>query len=53
MGARESRAENPEGADGQTAPPDYYALLEVEENATSDEIRVRERPLMCVFIPTK
>ena len=41
MGARESRAQNPEDADRQAGPPDYYALLEVEETATADEIRVR------------
>lgn len=39
MGARESTARNPEEAFEQ-GPPDYYALLEVEENATADEIRV-------------
>lgn len=42
MGARESRARNPEDAEGQAGPPDYYALLEVEETATADELRVRE-----------
>lgn len=41
MGARESRTQNPEGTDGPAGPPDYYALLEVEESATADEIRVR------------
>ena len=40
MGARESRAQNEEAGD-QAGPPDYYALLEVEESATADEIRVR------------
>ena len=41
MGARESRAQNPEDVEGQAGPPDYYELLEVDENATQDEIRVR------------
>jgi DnaJ family protein A protein 5 len=39
MGARESRPA-PDGADGTDAPEDYYQLLEVEETATQDEIRV-------------
>lgn len=37
MGARESRAAQ-DGDDN--APPDYYQLLEVEETASQDEIRV-------------
>lgn len=36
MGAGESRAHG----GGEAGPPDYYALLEVEESATADEIRV-------------
>ncbi len=39
MGARESKAAH--GGAGETnAPEDYYQLLEVEETATQDEIRV-------------
>jgi DnaJ homolog subfamily A member 5 len=39
MGARESTARgSPENL--ESGPPDYYALLEVDENATADEIRV-------------
>ena len=38
MGARESTARDAQ--DEQTSQPDYYTLLEVDENATQDEIRV-------------
>jgi hypothetical protein len=42
MGARESRSQQETADDdgsGATAQ-DYYAILEVEEDASSDEIRV-------------
>lgn len=41
MGARESRPQGAGETNGEAAPPDYYTLLEVDENATQDEIRVR------------
>ncbi len=47
MGARESRTQG-EQADGAAGPPDYYALLEVDESATADEIKVRKRLLTCL-----
>ncbi|KAJ3557581.1 hypothetical protein NM688_g1398 [Phlebia brevispora] len=53
MGARESRTQNPEDPDAQTGPPDYYALLEVEETATQDEIRKSFRRLALVHHPDK
>ena len=39
MGARESTAQAPRDA-AEAGPPDYYALLEVDEDATADEIKV-------------
>ena len=47
MGARESRAQGEE-ADNAAGPPDYYALLEVDESATADEIKVRRHFLSFV-----
>lgn len=38
MGANESRSH--QEADDAAAPSDYYAILEVDENASADEIRV-------------
>ena len=44
MGARESRSQQEAGDDGgDTASQDYYAILEVDENASADEIRVSPR----------
>jgi hypothetical protein len=39
MGASESRSHQEEADDAITAQ-DYYAILEVDENASADEIRV-------------
>ena len=38
MGANESRSNQEEADDAATQ--DYYAILEVDENASADEIRV-------------
>ena len=43
MGARESRSQreaDEDGENGIAASQDYYAILEVDENASADEIRV-------------
>ncbi|KAI0667800.1 DnaJ domain-containing protein [Trametes maxima] len=53
MGAGESRARGETQADAGTGPPDYYALLEVEESATADEIKKSFRKLALVHHPDK
>lgn len=40
MGAQESRSQQEADNDGTTPQDDYYTILEVDENATADEIRV-------------
>jgi hypothetical protein len=40
MGANESRQQQQESAAGEGGAQDYYAILEVDENATQDEIKV-------------
>ena len=40
MGAQESRSQPEADDDGTTLQDDYYTILEVDENATADEIRV-------------
>ena len=40
MGAQESRSQQEADNDGSTPQDDYYTILEVDENATADEIRV-------------
>lgn len=45
MGAQESRSQQEADNDGITAQDDYYTILEVDENASADEIRVSFSPL--------
>lgn len=40
MGAQESRSQQEADNDGTVPQDDYYTILEVDENATADEIRV-------------
>lgn len=50
MGARESKAS---GESGQSEVVDYYKLLEVPEDATSDEIKRSFRRLALIHHPDK
>ncbi|KAI0048979.1 DnaJ-domain-containing protein [Auriscalpium vulgare] len=52
MGANESRA-RPEAASAQEGAEDYYALLEVEETATPEEIKKAFRKLALIHHPDK
>ena len=45
MGAQEYRSQQEADNDGITPQDDYYTILEVDENATADEIRVSISPL--------
>jgi hypothetical protein len=46
MGARESRSQQEADDDGTTPQDDdYYTILEVDENASADEIRVSFSPI--------
>lgn len=49
MGAGESRARG-QPEDATAAPPDYYALLEVDETATADEIKVRPMRFILILL---
>lgn len=51
MGANESRSH--QEADDAAAPQDYYAILEVDEDASADEIRRSFRRLALVHHPDK
>ena len=46
MGANESRSH--EEVDDAAASQDYYAILEVDENASADEIRVSPYAIGCI-----
>ncbi|KAI0688217.1 hypothetical protein BC835DRAFT_1419329 [Cytidiella melzeri] len=51
MGARESTARDAHST--EAGPPDYYALLQVDENATADEIKKSFRRLALIHHPDK
>ncbi|KAI0636163.1 hypothetical protein C8Q77DRAFT_1101965 [Trametes polyzona] len=53
MGAGESKARGDAEANAAAGPPDYYALLEVDESATADEIKRSFRKLALVHHPDK
>ncbi|KAH9999223.1 DnaJ domain-containing protein [Russula compacta] len=54
MGARESRSQQQEADDdGAATSQDYYAILQVDENASADEIRRSFRRLALVHHPDK
>jgi DnaJ family protein A protein 5 len=52
MGASESRSQQEADDDG-TTPQDYYTILEVDENASADEIRRSFRRLALIHHPDK
>ncbi|KAL4242766.1 Multifunctional chaperone and stress response protein [Abortiporus biennis] len=53
MGANESSSAKRDTTEETGGPPDYYALLQVEEQATSDEIRKSFRRLALIHHPDK
>ncbi|KAI0364749.1 DnaJ-domain-containing protein [Pilatotrama ljubarskyi] len=53
MGAGESRARGEAQPEAAAGPPDYYALLEVDESATADEIKKSFRRLALLHHPDK
>jgi hypothetical protein len=50
MGANESRSHQEAESDDAAAPQDYYAILEVDEDAGADEIRVSSYPCAAITI---